>query len=190
MTSASTNSGIDTYRNLYDNFRWHVPADFNIAEVCCARWAGDESRIAIHYEDETGHCSTLTYAALQTQANRLSNVLRKRGVQRGDRVAIVLPQRPEAAIAHMACYQLGAVAMPLSVLFGPDALEYRLQNSQAAVALLDQAGLANLTEIRAQCPDLRHVIAIACDTPDTLDWHTEMANGAPTFQAASTLATD
>ncbi len=111
--SAKHEQAQDRYHDLYHEYRWHVPADFNIAAVCCSRWANDPSRIAIHYEDELGHTATLSYAALQAQANRLSNVLRKRGVQRGDRIAIVLPQRPEAAIAHMACYQIGAVAMPI-----------------------------------------------------------------------------
>ncbi len=68
----------DRYQTLHEQFHWHVPADFNIAEACCGRWARDpshQSRIAIYYEDETGHTATLTYAALQSQAHRLSNVL-------------------------------------------------------------------------------------------------------------------
>ncbi len=188
--SAEPEPPIDRYQKLYQQFRWHVPAVFNIAEVCCSRWAKDPRRIAIHYEDELGQTATLSYAALQVQANRLSNVLRKRGVQRGDRVAIILPQRPEAAITHMACYQTGAVAMPMSILFGPDALEYRLQNSEAVIAIIDQAGLSNLNEIRANCPNLRQVIALACDAPDMLDWHVEMAHVADSFQAVETLAGD
>lgn len=190
MMSASNSEAIDYYSSLYQQFRWHVPPVFNITEVCCTRWATDASRIAIHYEDEAGHTSALTYEALQAQANRLSNVLRKRGVQRNDRVAIILPQRPEAAIAHIACYQSGAIAMPMSILFGPDALEYRLQDSEAVVAIVDQAGLANLDEIRARCPALRHVIAIACDASDTLDWHVEMGRAADSFQPVQTLARD
>lgn len=190
MISASNNSPADYYRNLYRQFRWHVPAAFNIAEVCCGRWADDASRIAIHYEDESGHASTLTYAELQAQANRLSNILLERGVRRGDRVAIILPQRPETAIAHIACYQIGAVAMPMSILFGPDALEYRLQNSEAAIALVDQAALANLNEIRAQCPAMRHVIAIDCDATDTIAWDAEMSAASSVFDAVKTAATD
>ena len=58
-------------------------------------------------------------------------------------------------IAHIACYQLGAVAMPLSILFGPDALEYRLQNSEAALAFVDPVSLPNLAAIRDRLPDLR-----------------------------------
>jgi acetyl-CoA synthetase len=190
MISASNNVSMDCYNRLYRQFHWHVPAVFNIAEVCCARWAGDKSRIAIHYEDEAGHTDTLTYAALQAQANRLSNLLTGLGVEVGERIAIALPQRPEAAIAHIACYQIGAVAMPMSILFGPDALEYRMQDSKAAVAIVDQAGISSLDEIRANCPALQHVIAIDCAASGTLDWHTEMAMANEDFQPVQTSAGD
>src|SRR5207344_2928142 len=99
--------------------------------------------------------ATLTFAQLQREANRLSNLLAQLGVQRGERVAIVMPQRYETAIAYMAVLQMGAVAMPLSMLFGPDALEYRLQDSEAVVALSDESSIDNLRQVRAQCPALR-----------------------------------
>jgi acetyl-CoA synthetase len=187
--SAPHNSN-DQYQRLYREFRWQVPAQFNIADVCCARWAGDTTRIAIHYEDDRGVCATLTYAELQRQANRLSNLLRKLGVQRGDRVAIVLPQRPETAVAHIACHQMGAVAMPMSILFGPDALEFRLQNSEAAVFLTDHAGLVNLNEIRANCPALKHVVALECNDAGALDWREELARSDADFEAVETAASD
>ncbi|TFV89357.1 AMP-binding protein [Oxalobacteraceae bacterium OM1] len=183
---ASHNASHNEYDRLYNEFRWHVPANLNIAEVCCRRWADDKARIAVHFEDEAGHTATLTYAALQEQADRLSNVLLGLGAKRGDRIAIVLPQRTETAVAHMACYQIGAVAMPLSILFGPDALEYRLQNSDAVVAIVDQAGQANLAEIRAQCPALRHVIAVNCDFDGALDWHAELTKASTDFTPVPT----
>lgn len=193
MTPAASTARTDRYETLYNEFRWHVPTEFNLADVCCARWAGDPERIAIHYEDDAGHTASVTYAALYDQAQRLANVLRGLGVKKGDRVAIVLPQRPETAVAHMACYQLGAIAMPLSILFGPDALEYRLQNSEAEVIIVDQAGYPNLQEARVTCPALRHVIGVECAadaTTDTLDWHAELAGADPAFVAERTLATD
>jgi acetyl-CoA synthetase len=188
--SASNNPFPDSYDALYRQFRWSVPHEFNIAEVCCARWANEPSRVAIHYEDDAGNAATLTYAELQTQANRLSSLLRSLGVGIGDRVAIILPQRPETAIAHIACHQLGAVAMPLSILFGPDALEYRLQNSEAAVAIVDQAALANLAEIRTNCPALRQIIAIDAASPGTLDWHAAIGKASADFQAVRSRSTD
>ncbi len=190
MISASNNTAIDNYDHLYRQFRWNVPGEFNIADVCCARWAGDKSRIAIHYEDDTGKTATLTYAELQSQANRLSNLLHDLDIERGDRVAIILPQRPETAIAHIACHQLGAVAMPLSILFGPDALEYRLQNSEAAVAIVDHAALANLAEIRANCPQLKHVITVDCSSPETLEWQAEIEKASAAYHPVRTRASD
>jgi acetyl-CoA synthetase len=181
---------LDQYETLYRQFRWQVPALFNIAAVCCQRWAHDPSRIAIQYEDEGGASATLSYAELQQQANRLSNVLRGLGVGRGDRVAIVLAQRPQTAVAHIACFQLGAVAMPLSTLFGPDALEYRLQNSEASVAIADRAALDSLQEIRASCPALRHLIAIDAHPAGNLNWDDAMASASPQFVIEQTRATD
>ncbi|HVL74616.1 MAG TPA: acyl-CoA synthetase, partial [Noviherbaspirillum sp.] len=180
----------DRYQELYESFRWHVPADLNIAQVCCLRWADDKRRIAVYYEDEAGQTATLTYAALHEQAARLANVLRGLGVSKGDRVAIVLPQRTETAIAHIACYLLGAVAMPLSILFGPEALEYRLQNSEAGVAIVDQAGYQNLQQARASCPNLRHVLTVSCDGGDDLDWHAELSKAGNRFEPVATTAQD
>ncbi len=190
MKSGKSSIPVDQYETLYQQFRWQVPAQFNIAEVCCRRWATDAARIAIHYEDEGGASASLSYAELQQQANRLSNVLRRLGVVRGDRVAIVLAQRPQTAIANMACFQLGAISMPLSTLFGPDALEYRLQNSEAAIAIADRAALDSLQQIRSSCPALKHVIAIDCRPDGTLNWDDEMAGASPQFALAATAASD
>jgi acetyl-CoA synthetase len=146
---------------MHEGFRWQVPEHFNIAQVCCARWAGRPDameRVAIRAHGATAGSEILSYQELQVRANAMSNLLEALGVQRGDRVAIVMPQRFETAIAYMAVFQLGAVAMPLSMLFGPEALEYRLQDSEAVVAVCDESSIANLVSVRGQCPALRIVI--------------------------------
>ncbi|OYU95879.1 MAG: hypothetical protein CFE45_19435, partial [Burkholderiales bacterium PBB5] len=107
----------DHHAALHNGFRWQVPAQFNLAQVCCGRWARDTPQaVAIHWQHEDGRRATLRYGALQRAANRAAHALRRLGVQRGARVAIVMPQRLEPAIAHIAVYQLGAVALPLSML--------------------------------------------------------------------------
>jgi len=151
----------DRYREVYDGFKWEVPQRFNMGVACCGRHAHDRHRIALYWEDELGAAGTYTFRNLQQQANRLSNALIALGVRRGDRVGLILPQRPETAIAHIACCQMGAVAMPLSVLFGPEALEYRLQDSETVAALVDPASLPNLASIRDRLPSLKHVIGVA-----------------------------
>ena len=179
----------DRYREVYESFRWDVPERFNIAAACCRRHAADPSRVALHWEDETGATSTHTFRDLKEQADRLSNALAGLGVARGDRVAIILPQRPETAIAHIACYQMGAVAMPLSILFGPDALEYRLRDSEAALAFVDPASLANLAQIRQGLPPLRHVIGVAGARESWVkSWESLLERASPRFAPVDTAA--
>ena len=128
-------------RSCMATFSWPVPEHFNMAQVCCQRWAsaaGCYKKYSYSSHMARGLQATFhSYAELQEQANRLSNVLTVLGVSRGDRVAIVMPQRFETAVAYMAVLQMGAVAMPLSMLFGPEALEFRLHDSEAVLAIGD-----------------------------------------------------
>lgn len=156
----ATPAARDLHAAMHEEFRWLVPPDFNIARACCTRWADDPSRIAVHHEDEQGNTGTLSYAQLQRQANRLSNVLFSLGARRGDRIALLLPQRPETVVAHIACHQLGAIAMPMSILFGADAIEFRLRDSRARLAIVDHAALENLQRVRLACPALSVVIGV------------------------------
>ena len=135
------------YSRLHSSFTWTVPEYFNMAQACCGRWAAlpnATENIAIKSYSTGANGTFYSYALLQEQANRLSNVLAAQGVQRGDRVAIVMAQCFETAVAYMAVLQMGAVAMPLSLLFGPDALEYRLEDSEAVLAIADLAALSDL----------------------------------------------
>ncbi|MFI4925104.1 MAG: acyl-CoA synthetase [Vicinamibacteria bacterium] len=151
----------DRYAETYGAFRWNVPASFNIAQACCTRWSHDRARFALYWEDESGATAAYSFWDLERSARRLANALSALGVARGDRVALMLPQRPETVIAHMAVYRLGAIAVPLSFLFGPDALEYRLVHSAAKVAIVDPQSLPNLAPIRDRCPGVQHVIGVA-----------------------------
>jgi acetyl-CoA synthetase len=181
----------DRYQEVYRSFRWNVPADFNIAHYACARWAGDRDRLALRWEDESGACASFTYAALQEAANRLSNTLASMGVARGDRVALVLPQRPETVITYLACFQMGAIAVPLSFLFGPDALEYRLADSAAKVVVVDPQTAANLEAVHAKLPALTHVIGAAgAQGPGYLAWEDALAKASAQFAPAATRASD
>ncbi len=152
---------LDRYDELYGSFRWDVPERYNIARACCGQWAADASRLALYWEDESGAAARHSFRDIQLAANRLSNALAALGVRRGDRVAIVLPQRPETAIAYMAVFQMGAIALPLSHLFGPDALEYRINHAEATVAIVEPATIANLWAIKGRLATLKHVIGVA-----------------------------
>jgi acetyl-CoA synthetase len=192
----------DFYSAMQQGFAWHVPEHFNMAEVCSRRWAAQPDaaqRVALiehQAADAEGAPSAPvrhSYAQLQAQANALSHVLACLGVRRGDRVAIVLPQRFETAVAYMAVLQMGAVAMPLSQLFGPEALEYRLQDSEAVVAIVDDASVANVLAVRHQCPALREVIGVGLSNASDMlrvevDYASALAAYDAHFEAVQTKA--
>jgi len=182
----------DLHAELHAGFRWHVPPDFNLAQACCGRWARETpTAVAIRFEHEGGKAANHSYAELQADANRLSNALARLGVQRGDRVAIVMPQRFETAVAQVAVHQLGAVSVPLSMLFGPDALEYRLNDSAALVAIVDESAADNLLASRAACPGLRTVIAVGdARGRGDVDWVAALAESSSQFTRQATKADD
>ena len=189
-----SDSGDDHHAAMQQAFRWQVPARFNMAEVCSRRWAQAPDaieKIAI-IEHVAGAAPRLhSYAALQAAANRLSNALAKVGVRRGDRVAIVMPQRFETAVAYIAVLQLGAIAMPLSQLFGPEALEYRINDAGALAAICDESSMEALLSVRGSCPTLAVVIGLGQGAARAdHDWQTLLATAADTFDAADTAADD
>lgn len=179
----------DHYAALHAGFHWQVDEFFNIAEACCGRWARAEARTALRVHRPGAKTVLHSYQELQKAADALSQVLAGLGVQRGDRVAIVMPQRLETAVAYMAVFQMGAVAMPLSMLFGPEALEYRLQDSDAVVAICDESSIASLQAIRGHCPALRSVIAAGtAQGQGDLDYETALAAQKGVFTAVKTKA--
>jgi len=183
----------DQYQALYQSFRWLVPTQFNIADVCCHRWAAnspDARRIAIYYEDEAGNREVWTYARLAEAVNQLANGLVRMGVAKGDRIGVVLGQRPETVVAHMAAYTVGAVILPLSSLFGPDALEARLRDAEARVAIVDAASSGNLLQVADQCPSLHQIIGIGFADERVLPWRSLLARQPSEFKPVPTLATD
>ncbi len=194
--SAKANGPV-AYQRLHQGFSWEVPPHFNIAEVCCGRWAaGPDAAKKIAIEAYRGGAAgaQYSYAQLQQQANRLSNALQAQGVARGDRVAIVMPQCFETAVAYMAVLQMGAVAMPLSLLFGPDALQYRLQDSEAVLAICDASALAHVQAVRSACTALRAVLGVgAAQVTQGLadaNFDEELARHSANFAIVDTLAQD
>ncbi len=147
-------SGLD-YESLVRTFRWTLPERYNIATDVCEVWARlDPQRPALIFRDSQGRDEIWSYGRLDAAANRLANALRANGIRRGDRVAILLPQCPETLITHLAAYKLAAIALPLSTLFGAEALTYRLENAGARAVVTNIAGYLRLAEIRDRLTDL------------------------------------
>jgi acetyl-CoA synthetase len=148
--------GEATYAELRDAFAWQLPADFNMGVACAdAHPAGDLALVEVPAGGSVREC---TFGDLATLSDRLANGLRAIGVGPGERVGIVLPQRFETGLAHLAVWKLGAISVPLSGLFGPEALRYRLGDSGARAVVTDQQALERVTEVAGALDDLAVVV--------------------------------
>lgn len=177
----------DTYDALYRTFNWRIPRAYNIGQDCCDKWADGSGRLAILHKTSDGKLEPYSFDQLKEQSNRLANALTAAGVARGDRVAVLLPQRPETAIAHLAIYKLGAIAVPLFVLFGPEALEYRLADSGTSVLITDAQGTAKVAALRDKLPQLRSIISVSGpEEQGVLDYTALLEKGSSTFTHART----
>ena len=95
------------YDELYRDFRWDIPARFNMADACCDRHADGSNRLALIYVDEDGSANRTSFDEMRAFSSRFANVLAADGLARGDRVAVFLSQSLELPIVHLAAWRSG-----------------------------------------------------------------------------------
>lgn len=179
------------YEELRKAFRWNIPEHYNIGVDVCDKWAdNDPNREALIFAEEGGDTTVFSFGNLKALSNQLANLLVNSGVERGDRVGILLPQAPETAYAHIAIHKLGGISIPLFSLFGEEALEYRLENSGAKALITNTAGAEKLNKIRHKLPELAFILNIDGETQGTRDFHAELAGQSPEFTPVNTVADD
>ncbi len=170
----------ETYEQAHENFEWRFPDGYNLAWDLLQKHDDPEST-ALHQAYPDGRRESYSFRDLDNLSNQVANALEERGIERGDRVAIVVPQKPANPLTHLACWKLGAISLPLSVLFGPDALRYRLRDSGANVVVADGSMLDTVRDVREDCPELEHVVAVDADDPsDDVERFDEMYAGHAT----------
>ena len=159
-----------TWDGVRAGFRWPAPfrstqsaqaARFNIAEAVCGRWArSNPDKPALIHLDRHLNPAKWSHGALWDVSGRLAAAFAEHGLRRGDRVALILPQSPEALLTHLACWRLGAVTVPLFTLFGEDGLRYRMADSGCVFAVTDADDMPKLDAIRADLPALRRIFRV------------------------------
>lgn len=176
------------YHAAVSAFVWNIPARFNIGTAVCDNHRPDAPALIL--VDDAGRSDSVNFGTLSRLANRFANALGAQGLVRGDRVGILLPQALETALAHIACYKAGLVAVPLFTLFGPDALLYRLETSGARALVTDAAGVAKISEFREDLPVLQTVFSIDGRGEGALDFHAVLSKASDRFTAVDSLADD
>ena len=182
-----------TVEEIAERFSWEVPEFFNIGRAVSDGWAEREpERVCLEHFEPDGAHRRLTYGDLARRSNAFARGLRSIGVEAGDRVALMLPQGFETAIAHVAIYKLGAIAVPLALLFGVEAIEHRLTASGAKVLVTTPDGCSKVAPIRDKLPDLKAVVVAGLDDRATSDPAFEAleASQLDTAMACKTRADD
>lgn len=169
-------------------YAWHIPEFFNIAIAACDRWADGSGRTAILCEESDGSVTTWSFDQLKTLSDQFANALAEAGIERGDRIGIYLSQRIETVITHLAAYKLGAVTVPLFYLFGPQAIAYRLDNSEAAALVTDASGMDKL-HLAGELPALKVVFCVEPSDivlPQTTDFWDRLHAASPVLEPVMT----
>ncbi len=175
-----------SYEELRASFRWRLPERFNIGVACSdVHPAGDIAIVEVGDSDTR----EWTFGELSEQSNRLANAFRGLGVEPGMRVAFVLPQGMAAAVLHIGISKLGAVALPLSSLFGPDALRHRLVDSAARLVI---TGLGTFEKVAAVADEVG--VPVICDCAEPAAPHRSLArlleDASPRFVPRDTAVDD
>ncbi len=180
-----------TYEEVYHRFQWKIPAYYNVGVDVCDKWAHEKYRLALIHVDHDGTERKYTFWELKNLSNQLANTLQFHGIGKTDRVGILLPQRPETLLSHIAVYKLGAIAVPLVTLFGTMAIEYRLKDSEARAVITDAENLHKISEIRDRLPHLKWVMVIGRgEEKGTLPFWQSIEKGRRAFTPVRTRPND
>ncbi|HZW69200.1 MAG TPA: AMP-binding protein [Pseudogracilibacillus sp.] len=160
----------------------HDYTNLSLAHVLCERH--DQEKIAFYFESEGGEKKTFTYGELNNLSKKFASVLKKAGVRKGSRVAVLLPKGPETFISALAMWRLGAVYVPLFTAFERQAISFRLKHSEANVVLTD---LVNRPKLSAALDDLANtdinVITLNCETEEDIDYWDALEQAEPYEEA-------
>ncbi len=134
---STTTSSFSSYEDACAQHRWVVPERYNIAADVCDKHPRE--KLAMIHEDFAGNIRRISWGELQDRSNQFANVLVAHGVERGDRVAMLLPPTPETAAAFLGTWKAGAILLSMSVLYGDEGIRHRLTDSQAKVLVTNSA---------------------------------------------------
>ena len=168
---------LGSYEEMCAAHRWEVPERYNIARDVCDKH--DPDRLAMVWEDWQGNERRVSFGELQELSNRFANVLEAVGVERGDRVATLLPSLPETAAVFLGTYKRGAILLSMSVLYGDEGIEHRLRDSGARLVVTDTANRDRIPEGMVE-----RVLVMGDDFEPAMD------DASPEYEIADTAADD
>ena len=170
------------YAESYRGFAWDLPETFNFGGDVIDRYAEDPNNLALIWCNAAGDERRFTFAEIKALSNRFANLLREHGVERGDRVVVMLPRIPEWQIAMVGCLKLGAVPIPAITMLTAKDMAYRVAHSGAAAIVTTRENTQKFDE---DAP-VRLRISVGGGDRDWLDYATAMAAQSEIFAPVAT----
>jgi acetyl-CoA synthetase/medium-chain acyl-CoA synthetase len=182
------------YERARRDFRWEVADDYNFAVHTIGQWAEDPEKLAMLWVGSDGREERYTFVHFDEQSSRVAHAFAHLGIQKGDRVLVMLPRIPEWWEIMLGLMKLGAVGIPCTTLLTPKDIQYRAEAAEAVALATDGAGADKVAQVRAQCPTLRTVVVV--DEPgakcpaDCTGYHPAVDVASPVWYGSRTTASD
>ena len=179
------------YEETFRDFQLEVPEFYNFGFDVVDRWAEDRTKLALISVDPTGQqIQQHTFWDLKVQSNRFANVLRGLGVEKGDRVLVMLPRVPQWYVVLLGLIKIGAVPMPTTTLCTPRDIEYRVNQAEANLAITDEENAPKLEEAAGNCPSLKSLMSIDGSKRGWVDYEAEMAQASSRLEDVELTRSD
>ncbi len=168
------------YEQTYNSFRLDVPEFYNFAFDVVDKWAEDHTKLALLTVDSDGNSADRhSFWDLKVQSNRFANILRAQGLKKGDRAFLMLPRNPEWYIALLGMIKLGVLPMPTTTMCTPKDIEYRINASDAAIAITDVENAPKVDQVAGKCPSLKVLMTTRGNHTGWLSYDNEMGQASP-----------
>src|SRR5262245_8338019 len=167
-----------TYEELHGSFTLDVPEFFKFAADVVGRWAEERNRVGMVWLGRDGSERTITFREFHRRAKRAAAAFRAAGIEKGDRVLVVMPRVPEWWETLLGLELIGAVAAPGTTLLTPRDMKYRAELAHATAAVMDDENARKLAEVRGEIPELQHVFVLGDAVPDTHDYGAALAKAS------------
>ena len=179
------------YEETFRDFQLEVPEFYNFGFDVVDRWAEDRTKLALISVDPTGQqIQQHTFWDLKIQSSRFANVLRGLGVEKGDRVLVMLPRVPQWYVVLLGLIKIGAVPMPTTTLCTPRDIEYRVNQAEATLAITDEENAAKLEEAAGNCPSLKSLMSIDSSKRGWVDYEAAMAQASSRLEDVGLTRSD
>jgi len=180
-----------SYDDICTSFSWDIPQYFNMGVAVCDIHADHTPDAIALIEDHEGMAERrYSFVEIKSYSNRIANLFQDKGLNTGDRVAILLSQSVETASCHVAAWKSGLISIPLFTLFQQEALEFRLKNSGTRALITDRENYKKIAPLRAHLPDLQTIFIVDGDLPETENFQEQVQSCPDTFIPVQSKADD